>query len=291
MIGFHYDFNPLFASQRYRCEIPMRELIAMGEDVKLGVGDVTIFPKHFNHNDAKVAERLKKDGRKVIFDICDDHFKSEYRDYYMRICAVADAIVVPTDMMRKRVAEETGKIAKVIPDPYEFPQAKVNFPNEGKNVLWFGHDSNLKALTSLPPIDNILIVTTPPFGHVPWSKANMLNAFAWADVVVLPVGEGETKLVKSANRMVEAIRQGKFVVANPLPSYEGFGMFLGDIHEGLEWFRKNLDEAKHRVASAQLRVEQMHNPRRIGLMWKEVIHGALDVQRPENRSCELAEAC
>lgn len=289
MIGFQYEFNPIYASHRYRCEIPMMELLRLGEDVKLGTGDVTIFTKHFNHKDANVAERLKKEGRKVIFDICDDHFRSPDRDYYMRICGVADAITVPTEMMRKRVAEETGKIAHVIPDPYEFPQNIPQFPGGGQNVLWYGHNSNWSALKSLLPIEgNLVTVTAPGLGNLPWSKENMLHAFAWADVVILPIGDDDTKQVKSANRMVEAIRQGKFVVANPLPAYEGYGMFLGDIHEGLKWFRENLEEAKQRVRMAQLRVEQMHNPRRIGLMWKGVIDGTLDVQRPEERGSELA---
>ncbi len=286
MIGFHYKHTPHIASYRYRCEIPMIHLARMGEKVGLGAGEVTIFAKHFDPKDLDVATRLKKDGKRVIYDVCDDHFNNEYGPHYRGMCAIADVIVCPTDHMADRVLEETGKEAVVIPDPYEFPCMLPSMPNKGLNVLWYGMDvEELKS--ALPISGNLLAVTLEGKGHVIWTKENMLHAYAWADVVILP---GATKPTRSANRMVEAIRQGKFVIAdNSVAAYRGYGMFLGPVEHGLEWVRSNVEEALERVDKAQLVVERLHNPRRIAGFWRDVIYGDHNACGTEDGSQVLAE--
>jgi len=109
-------------------------------------------------------------------------------------------------------------------------------------------------------------------GAIPWSKENMLQAFAHADIVVMP----ETAPYKSANRTIEAIRQGCFVVAEPHPSINDFpGIWIGNIKEGIEWASHNQLQANLRTRLAQEWVGKWYSPKTQADAWRTVIQKAL----------------
>ena len=59
--------------------------------------------------------------------------------------------------------------------------------------------------------------------YAPWSHAETWRSLAAADVVLLPALLDEPwTLAKSANRIIEALWAGRFVVAHPVPSYLEF---------------------------------------------------------------------
>jgi len=277
MIYWRVNQNARLASYRLRCGIPMRELRKHGIDSEIGVGPITVFSKHWNDDDFDEAKYVKKQHGRVIFDLCDDHFDGDFSDHYRKMIDLADVVVVSTCELAKVVKLETGRECKVISDPYEYPKEPPKENNRARNVLWFGHSANLPTIAreierlqdrSLLVVSNIEELQGAKVMR--WSREAMLHAFAWADVVIIPVGDQRKDSVKSPNRMVESIRQGLYVVANALDAYAPYGMWQGDIQEGLKWLEANQNEAKQQVLAAQNVVEELNSPAVIGAQWLEV---------------------
>jgi hypothetical protein len=268
LVGWVVPQDERLASFRYRCMIPMAELDRMGVTTRFGHGDVTVFSKHW----MPITE-LEMCMSKVVFDMCDDHFGGKLDDYYRRAIEIADAVVCSTKRLAERVEEETGVVAHVVTDPYEFPKATPQMPSrQVKNLFWFGHPTNLPALQNeLRRLQtyNLMAVSEAP-GALPWSYQNMLRGFSQCDAVILPIEDKPKKMVKSPNRMVESIRQGRFVVANKMPAYEPYGMWQGDILQGLEFASRDPAGALEMVKNAQEIVEELHAPYIVAQQWKGV---------------------
>ena len=50
----------------------------------------------------------------------------------------------------------------------------------------------------------------------PWSLVNTWRVLAASDLVIIPSADNEVKTAKSPNRVVESLRNGRFVVAHPV---------------------------------------------------------------------------
>lgn len=268
--SFVHFGNDSMASYRYRCRIPSAELKIPTNNFG---AQVVVFTKPAPEEVA-IAEKIQSEGRKVVADFCDDHFD---RPEYVTFARVADAITCPTKAMASRIENilllehEEGRSTKaqfahVIPDPSEFP---VKEPHcNGSKLLWFGHASNYPSLEHvMSQIDDypLRIVSNRP-DTIQWSMDIMPAEFARADIVIIPA----TAEYKSANRAVEAIRQGCFVVAEPHPSLNDFpGIWLGNIKEGIEWARQNPQLANERTKLAQAHVESFA-PERVASAWRSL---------------------
>ena len=270
MIGWAVPEDEQLASYRYRCRIPMRELARMGVACRMGPGRITVCSKHFLP--LEEARRIKQTS-KIVYDISDDHFGGGLDAHYRTMIDLADAISCPTEAMAERVLEETGRAARVVADPYEFERAEPRLPSGGvRNLLWFGHALNLPGLVAERPRLarwNLRIVSNAP-GCIAWSLETMYREFAQCDAVIIPVPAEVRKRVKSPNRMVESIRQGRFVVANPMPAYADYGMWQGDLVQGLEWTAAHPGAASAALGEAQQLVEELHAPRAVALQWMAV---------------------
>lgn len=246
------------ASGRYRALIPQIELHALG--VERGT-DWLVIGKH-GWNLPTEAKGFKR----ICFDICDDHFNGPHDEHYRYVCQVADRVTCNSAEMGRIIARETGRDAIVIPDPYEQPE---RVPRIHDSLLWFGHQSNLPDLMPWVHLPKLEIVTGLNLEHVtPWSPAAMDVAFNRAGLVIIPTGKS---MAKSANRAVESIRRGLFVVAGPLPAYETLGIYLGDIGRGIEWALANKGEVIEKIKTAQKQVAVEYAPERIGRLWKEAL--------------------
>ena len=158
--------------------------------------------------------------------------------------------------------------AMVIPDPYEFEEREPHC--NGTNLLWFGHHVNRSGLERImPDIKGYPLRVVSNFdGAIPWSVGTMVKEFKRADIVIIP----ETAKYKSNNRALEAIRQGCFVVAEPHPSLNDLpGIWVGNIKEGIEWTRRNLQEANERTKMAQKYVRDAYSHQTLALAWKTAI--------------------
>jgi glycosyltransferase involved in cell wall biosynthesis len=177
-------------------------------------------------------------------------------------------------------------------------------------LAWFGHPTNAGAvyalmpqllpLASQIPIRLTLISAAESgieewcelfnFRHgrvcrivfVPWSLADTWRVLRECDICVLPVDVAkESKSAKSANRLVEALRAGRFVVASPLPAYQEFAASARideNIDQGILWALDHPAEVVERIRTGQAAIEQKYSPDAIARQWQQVmvglIHGA-----------------
>ena len=241
------------ASWRYRAKIPAGDWATLNDLT----ADTLIFAKP-QANELMDMARAKARGAWVVVDFCDDHFDWPH---YQEALRLADAVTCSTAEMAKRI-KELSKDATVIPDPYEYPEMPPHC--NGVNLLWYGHHVNRESLKRiLPEIEGYPLRVVSNFdGAIPWSHETMLREFAQADIVVIPA----TAPYKSANRAIEAIRQGCYVVAEPHPALENFPIYIGNIKEGIEWTTKqNMNDL---ISKAQKFVREEFTPRILIDKWK-----------------------
>lgn len=261
------------ASTRYRVVIPALYLQSRGYEIAKDA-KVVVFSK------SGVEREVLDLYPKKVYDICDDNFNCPQRGpEYVAHAKEANAVTVNSDVMRFIVHKRTGRSAVVIPDPYEHPEVP---PSWGDGLLWFGHWTNVKDLarTGL----EATIITNPDSvpedsetrkyleGRrvVPWSHVAMDYALKTHALVVIPTGRS---MAKSANRLIESVRAGKFVVAEPLPAYEEFSrwMWVGDIREGVAWATAHPGECQERVRACQDYIRDRYSPEAIGRLWEGVL--------------------
>tara|TARA_R110000737_G_scaffold349503_1_gene385855 strand:- start:266 stop:1312 length:1047 start_codon:yes stop_codon:yes gene_type:complete len=308
------------ASYRYRVLMPAKALMANNIDCNVVTShdglnaDIFVFSKHFDPDkDQAAVKQIKAPGflaanqismtvedkpaSKVVYDVCDDHFNNpKLGSHYHWMCRNADLVIASTDKMKEIIKKNTGIDSIVINDPYEYPEVKPRHnweQNDPTRVLWYGHPSNFKHLYRVwdDIIGYQLMVITSDieladkasgkaFPIIPWNHENMMDGFKQAHIVVLPTGENGHNSHKGANRILEAIRQGVFVVAEPHPEYNKFKewMYIGDIRKGLEWTRSNKGSIKERIEKAQKFVSDNYHPQTIGMMWKNALNSIWEVE-------------
>jgi hypothetical protein len=206
-------------------------------------------------------------------DFCDNHFDWMHNKEFLRL---ADVVTCPTEAMAA-IIKELGRDAVVIPDPYEYPEVKPHC--DGICLVWYGHASNKESLDRvLPEIAEYPLRVISNFeGSIPWSFERMFDEFREADIVILPATEKH----KSANRAVEAIRQGCYVVAEPHPAIMDIpGIWIGNIKEGIEWARQHPRQARQHTSMAQRYVAEKYSPKILASAWRKAIqwHTTSDVE-------------
>lgn len=260
-IGFWHPGGDQMASFRYRAKIPARELGASVNDEHV---DILILSKPIPE-DVEWLKKRKKQGLVTIADFCDDHF---HRSFYRTIAKNADYVTCNTPVLCDIIHTFVNRDVEIIDDPYEFEEV---LPHGSSNRLfWFGHRVNYQGLERVLRTFHkypIFAVSNIP-GCREWSQAAMIQGFMESDIVVLPA----TDAYKSANRAVEAIRQGCFVVAEPHPALEHIpGIWVGDLQEGVEWATAHWPEANQRTRQAQEYVRGRYAPLVQAAAWRSLL--------------------
>lgn len=117
------------ASARIRCLNILRELRREGFPIELykerNESDyrAVIFSKAYNARDVEIAERLKRRGTKIVFDLCDNHFLHHEKRVarLKRMFELADHWVASSDALADVIREMMGldKPLTVIEDAVE----------------------------------------------------------------------------------------------------------------------------------------------------------------------------
>lgn len=275
--------DPAIASTRYRAMLPAAYLRQHGVELCGDDGDLLVVGKHGWN--ASLVERY----RAFIFDVCDDWFgNDELGQFYKQMCAKATLVTCNSDAMRFRIHQVTGRSAMVIPDPYEHEEWA---PSWGEGLLWFGNPLNLRDFfRAVRKMEGISVPMGCISRHedymsdelkqliIPWSPTAVDKGFKSAAVVILPTGLSQCK---SANRLLESVRAGKFVVAEPMPAYEEFADFVwvGDLREGVEWALANEKECLKRVKKCQAYIRKRYSMEAIGPKWLEAVKKAYPWQQ------------
>jgi hypothetical protein len=161
----------------------------------------------------------------------------------------------------------TGRDAVVIADPYENSEGKPEVL--GDRVLWFGHQANIESLR--PYRDMKVDLCTAEA----WSLEREAKAL-WSAAVVLLTGNNPGA---SSNRVVKALRAGRFVVApddcpsswKELSEY----IWIGDVRKGVRWALENREEACSKVSAGQRYIKTRFSPQLIGSQWADLFDSIL----------------
>ena len=246
-VSFVHGGDDSVASFRYRVK---NTAMALGYGINDFRADTLIYAKP-QVDELAAAIVHKSNGKRIIVDFCDDHFDQIHYHAFLRI---ADAVTCPTAWMYEIIHKHHHEVnAYVVPDGYLMPECEPHC--NGTKLLWFGHAVNYAGIADLMPrlTDYDLHVVSNAEGAIPWSNEIMPREFARADIVLLP----RTEQYKSANRAIEAIRQGCFVVAEHHPSLNDIpGIWKGDIIEGIQWASQNLSQANELTKLAQAYVRE-----------------------------------
>ncbi len=189
--------------------------------------------------------------------------------------------------------------------------AGTRSPGRPVQLLWFGHPTNLGPILALVPQLSPLIGDWSIALHIvsaagcgaeevceevsgnfspqlsarftEWSPAAVAAALEACDLVVIPSEvDAPANLGKTANRMIESIRRGRFAVANPLPSYVEFERYawVGDsLTEGIAWALRHPGAVRRRIVHGQEHVARHHSPQAIGRLWEGAMLDAARLAR------------
>jgi hypothetical protein len=152
------------ASYRYRVLEPIRFLSARGHAVELfdearfDHYGLVVFSKAYKAEDQVLAKRLKAAGKRVLLDLCDDHFFNprdlekyrRARQDLLAMIALADGVVCSTPVLAKTIKDEAGLAVSpsVAPDVYEqapVTAAQPGPPDRPAKLLWFGRHGSPNA--------------------------------------------------------------------------------------------------------------------------------------------------
>ena len=231
MINFISSSNEMIASYRYRVASPMNGLLLEGIHSRVSshfLLDATtvVYQKHFNACDYPDAIGARGMGMGVIYDICDDHSETIYREHYNRMISVAHALTCNSKAMAERIWNVWGKKAEIIPDPIIY--RPLDRTPDLTKFLWFGFQGGIEPLIErLHEVgDRQLEVCTGPMRGFPalpnvtlthFSPEEQERAFLRNGVAFIPYG-GERFETKSANRIIEALNASMVVVTNGIPA-------------------------------------------------------------------------
>ena len=297
------------ASHRLRGEVTCRALADQGYDAKIltdwnevDSDTLVIFLKLSQPEQIQQAKDL---GAKTVYDLCDNKFGEQAE--YEPCCRQADVVSVNSIQMGISVKEHTGLDAVVMPDPYERPRLDPVFsPGEELKLLWFGSQSSFKFF----PIVEVWQRLETEIGNycytmisskterllskmtlrqdkgmlsgVNFSKLD-LQPWTWelqgellknCDIVLMPIQTDNPRTdTKSANRVIDSLISGRFVITSPLASYEEFAPYTwqGDYIEGIKWARDNPVEVVERITLGQRYVEENYSAAMLSKKFMEAI--------------------
>lgn len=297
---FSDSFKSKRASHRLRGDVTSAALREIGYDAKVvntldDVDDTTlvIFLKR---SLPPSIIRAKELGAKTIYDLCDNKF--DEKEEYGPNCSLVDLVSVNSIPMAISTKNNTGRDSIVMPDPFERPILEPKFnPDKELNILWFGSQSSLGFL----PIVEIWQRLEAEIGnyryHMIMSKPDRLKGkmekrfkkgeikninldkifmYEWSwelqgqlladcDMVLMPViTENYRTDTKSANRLIDSLVSGKWVITSPLASYTEFANYTWQAEnyiDGIKWAIANPCRVTEKIKLGQQYTIENYSPK------------------------------
>ncbi|WP_323795541.1 hypothetical protein [Nisaea sp.] len=213
-----------------------------------------------------LLEKCRDDGKRVIFDICDDPWDYPELHEMIPLAAQADFCTTSSDGLAAKLRSRLGIPIKTVNEPPDCTFGKpVLAPNDSRlRLLWYGSNTNAASLAgiadALAPLtadrrieltilsafkssfDQVLATSTADFviRFEEWVPDLQDKILAETDLVLIPKRNDGWSELKSANRLVTAIAAGRLAIAAPIPSYQSLAEwsvltndFLGGIRDVL----------------------------------------------------------
>ena len=286
------------ASVRFRAFVPLKGMRKEDGFIKnvteAKQGELIVLAKNTNIQD---INHLVNNKIKYIFDICDDKWNKDPQ-LYNHACRNANLVTTTCELLQTKIKEYTGKTAHIIPDPTEREQEEPKFePKEHIKFAWFGGRKSFSLFNWDSVVNDIRKVTNNFSIHAITNKPDraskrlahllekkIMNMYHWdfdkqgqivkdCDIVLIPLPQDMPLVqVKSPNRVIDGIQQGKFVIANDgVESYRVLKDYihLGNITDGLKWALNNKDQVIEKIKRGQDYVYNNHSPEIIGQRWIE----------------------
>lgn len=258
----------------------------------------------------QIVNLCQRQGVAVAYDVCDDLFGHKtLGEEFLRTIREARIVIAASQSLADTIADRSGRIAAIISDPFEGPRGASAWRpcDEPLKLLWFGQWTNYGMLDAIIPDLLALgakwplaltIVTIPQMDlakgckqfnqrnrhrlslrHVEWTVDTTWRALAETDVVIIPQQtDHRARMAKSPNRLIESMWGGRFVVANPVPSYLEFGAWAAlneSIIDGLEWTLAHQETLVDRITCAQEYILAHYSPQAIADRWEAaLLHSA-----------------
>lgn len=300
------------ASHRLRGEVTANALAEQGYDSKIlsdwadvGPNTIVVFLKL---SQPATIQRAKDLGAITVYDLCDNKF--DEKEEYLPCCMTANLVSVNSIQMGVSVMEHTGRTSIVMPDPYERPKLAPSFnPIGDVKLLWFGGQSSLKFLPIVElwkrlereivnyrytmissKTDRLLnkMLSRQTRGQISGINFNKLDMKEWTwelqgqlltqcDIVLMPVQTDNPRTdTKSANRLIDSLISGKFVITTPLASYKEFAPYTwqDDYIQGITWALQNPEFVINRIKEGQKYVEEKYSATVLSKQFIEAILNA-----------------
>ena len=213
---------------------------------------------------------------------------------------LANLSVVKTSAASEIIYKNTGLIANIIPDCLWFksekPIAKVNYPFKAS---WFGMNTNhttineiLPSLEALNEKIHLNIITNKfeklqkviesnnyvnlQFKFTVWTPEFNYDLLK-SDLVIIPYSSDNIRLVKSANRIVDTMNLGRFVIMSNAEQFSEFKdyCYFGNIADGFKWLKVNQDLALKKTISAQEYIINNYSNKITVKKWEKLIKSLL----------------
>lgn len=242
--------------------------------------DINVFFKHFNQD--VVLDFCSKTSKKVIFDVCDNHFDREHKDYYLKMVERANVVTCNTDRMQTLIKNLTNRNYVVtIPDPITFPQKSFNTCVGEPRVIWFGHVSNAKPLLPWLPVlktEKVTAICNSPLNHpkisfIPWKMGQVEHTLTHHHIVIIPTSKETWTHTKSPNRAVDAISAGKLVITDDKYIYGELGNYIEIVSSPeeaskiIEGYVAKQDYYKEKIEKGQAHIKEFYGPKAVLESW------------------------
>ena len=308
IVFYSPGFKTKRASHRLRGELMAKELCKLGYDAvatrSLGTVDSNTVVVFLKLTQPEEIQQAKSQGAFTIYDLCDNKF--DEREEFLPCCQLADVVTCNSEQMAISVKENTGRDGVVIPDPAERPLLPAAFaPNKQIKLLWFGSSASLKfvpwvelwqqleshivnfrfdIITAKPDRMKNKMISRQQSGVIKNVDFNKINFHEWSwelqgqlladtDLVLIPVVTDNYRTdTKSANRLIDSLMSGKFVITTPLASYIEFEQFTWqqDMINGIQWAQNHPERVLLKVSQGQEHVLKHYSPNVIAKQWLKV---------------------
>ena len=234
--------------------------------------------------------KMKASGSKIFIDYTDHHLEENTTtgEFYRKSLKFADAVICSSIVLKEFVSQIFSGPIYLIEEPVEIPIQKPSNKNSDiKNILWFGHASNLSYLFDclLNIFNNkiharlILMTNAYPFPEeyskllaidalenieinvVPWSNEDLVKAANICDFCILPTGYKDArKAGASSNRLLTAFALGLPVLTDKLASYQKFSDYFETLStDNLVKFCSEYSYDFEKIQSAQFLINAQYS--------------------------------
>ncbi|MEQ8334312.1 hypothetical protein [Nisaea sp.] len=194
----------------------------------------------------RLLKQCRADGKRVVFDICDDPWDYPELHDMIPLAATADFCTTSSDGLAAKLRARLGVSVRVVNEPPDCAYGEpARVSTEGPlRLAWYGSDMNAASLSGIPEalaplaaerrieltllsgfktsFEQILASSSPDFAirFEEWVPGLQDEILAETDLVLIPKRNDGWSELKSENRLVTSIVAGRLAIAAPIPSYQ-----------------------------------------------------------------------